>query len=87
MATLYKASVQSKLHYSLQPTGMEGILFLATIFAAPVVLGLTMGALACGLLDVTDKYIGRRLVVQTENTRYQKFLQRLTQSQMTCPVH
>ena len=44
--------------------GVAGIGLLSTVIAAPVVLGLEIAALACGVLGVTGKFIGRRLAVK-----------------------
>ena len=46
--------------------GAGGTVLLSTIIAAPVVLGLEIGALACGALGVTGKFIGRRLAVKAK---------------------
>ena len=39
---------------------------MSTIVAAPVVLGLEIAALGCGLLGVAGKFIGRRLSVKAK---------------------
>ena len=44
--------------------GIGGVGLLTTIIAAPVVLGLEIAALGCGLLGVAGKFIGRRLSVK-----------------------
>ena len=44
--------------------GIGGVGLLSTIIAAPVVLGLEIAALACGVLGVTGKFVGRRLTVK-----------------------
>ena len=41
--------------------GVGGVGLLSTVVAAPVVLGLEAGSLACGILAVAGKYVGRRL--------------------------
>ena len=46
--------------------GIGGVGLLSTIIAAPVVLGLEIAALACGLLGVAGKFIGRRLSVKAK---------------------
>ena len=46
--------------------GIGGVGLLSTIMAAPVVLGLEIAALACGLLGVTGKFIDRRLSVKAK---------------------
>ena len=46
--------------------GIGGVGLLTTIVAAPVVLGLEIAALGCGLLGVTGKFIGRRLSVKAK---------------------
>ena len=43
-----------------------GVGLLATIIAAPVVLGLEIAALGCGLLGVAGKFIGRRFLVKAK---------------------
>ena len=43
--------------------GVGGVGLLSTIVAAPVVLALEIAALACGVLGITGKFIGRRLAV------------------------
>ena len=47
--------------------GIGGVGLLTTVIAAPVVLGLEIAALGCGLLGVTGKFIGRRLSVKAKN--------------------
>jgi len=44
--------------------GIGGVGLLTTIIAAPVVLGLEIAALGCGLLGVAGKFIGRGLSVK-----------------------
>ena len=44
--------------------GIGGVGLLSTIIAAPVVLGLEIAALACGVLGATGKFVGRRLAVK-----------------------
>lgn len=46
--------------------GISGVGLLSTIIAAPAVLGLEIAALACGVLGVTGKFIGRRLLVKAK---------------------
>ena len=46
--------------------GFGGVGLLSTIIAAPVVVGLEIGALVCGLLGVSGKIIGRRLAVKAK---------------------
>ena len=46
--------------------GIGGVGFLTTVIAAPVVLGLEIAALGCGLLGVAGKFIGRRLSVKAK---------------------
>ena len=46
--------------------GVGGVGLLSTIIAAPVVLGLEIAALGCGLLGVAGKFIGRRLSVKAK---------------------
>ena len=46
--------------------GIGGVRLLSTIVAAPVVLGLEVAALGCGLLGVAGKFIGRRLLVKAK---------------------
>ena len=46
--------------------GIGGVSLLTTIVAAPIVLGLEIAALGCGLLGVTGKFIGRRLSVKAK---------------------
>ena len=43
-----------------------GVGLLTTVIAAPVVLGLEIAALGCGLLGVAGKFIGRRLSVKAK---------------------
>ena len=45
-------------------TGISGVGLLSTVIAAPVVLGLEIAALSCGVLGVTGKFVGRRLAVK-----------------------
>ena len=46
--------------------GIGGVSLLTTVIAAPVVLGLEIAALGCGLLGVAGKIIGRRLSVKAK---------------------
>ena len=46
--------------------GVVGVGLLSTIVAAPVVLGLEAGSLACGILAVASKYVGRRLATKAK---------------------
>jgi hypothetical protein len=46
--------------------GVGGVSLLSTIIATPVVLGLEIGALVCGLLGVGGKFISRRLAVKAK---------------------
>ena len=46
--------------------GIGGVGLLSTIVAAPVVLGLKVAALGCGLLGVAGKFISRRLLVKAK---------------------
>ena len=46
--------------------GIGGVSLLTTVIAAPVVLGLEIAALGCGLLGVAGKFIGRRLSVKAK---------------------
>ena len=46
--------------------GVGGVGLLSTIVAAPVVLGLEAGSLACGILAVAGKYDGRRLATKAK---------------------
>ena len=46
--------------------GIGGVGLLSTIIAAPVVLGLEIAALGCGLLGVAGKFISRRLLVKVK---------------------
>ena len=46
--------------------GIDGVVLLSTIVAAPVVLGLEVAALGCRLLGVADKLISRRLLVKAK---------------------
>ena len=46
--------------------GIGGVGLLTTVIAAPVVLGLEIAALSCGLLGVAGKFIGRRLSVKAK---------------------
>ena len=46
--------------------GVGGVGLLTTIIAAPVVLGLEIAALACGLLGVAGKFVSRLLLVKAQ---------------------
>ena len=46
--------------------GIGDVGLLTTVIAAPVVLGLEIAALGCGLLGVAGKFIGRRLSVKAK---------------------
>ena len=46
--------------------GIGGVGLLSTIIAAPVVLGLEVAALGCGLLSVAGKFVSRRLSVKAK---------------------
>ena len=57
-------------------TSISGVGLLSTVIAAPVVLGLEIAALSCGVLGVTGKFVGRRLQSKQENTTRLEFTQR-----------
>ena len=69
--------------------GHWGVGLLSTVIAAPVVLGLKIAALGCGLLGVTGKFIGRRLSVKAKNMTRSEFWQRAnwTISQTMSQLH
>ena len=46
--------------------GVGGVGLLSTVVAAPVVLGLEAGSLACGILAVAGTYVGRRLATKAK---------------------
>ncbi len=46
--------------------GIGSVGLLSTIIAAPVVLGLEIAALACGVLGVTGKFISHRLALKAK---------------------
>ena len=46
--------------------GIGSVGLLSTIVAAPVVLGLQVAAMGCGLLGVAGKFISRRLLVKAK---------------------
>ena len=46
--------------------GIGGVGLLSTIIAAPVVLGLEVAALGCGLLSAAGKFVSRRLSVKAK---------------------
>ena len=46
--------------------GVGGVGLLSTIIAAPVVLGLEIAALTCGVLGMAGKFVGRRLAVKAQ---------------------
>ncbi len=46
--------------------GIGGVGLLSTIIAAPVVLGLELGALSTGLLGISCKFVGRRLAIKAK---------------------
>ena len=46
--------------------GIGGVGLLSTIIAAPVVLGLEVEALGCGLLSAAGKFVSRRLSVKAK---------------------
>ncbi len=46
--------------------GISGVGLLSTIIAAPIVLGLEVGALACAALGVIGKFVGRHLAVKAK---------------------
>ena len=46
--------------------GIGGVGLLTTIVAAPVVLGLEIAAVACGVLGVTGKFVSRRLAAKAK---------------------
>ena len=46
--------------------GVGGVGLLSTVIAAPVVLGLEIAALTCGILGLTGKFVGRRLAVKAK---------------------
>jgi hypothetical protein len=46
--------------------GAAGVALLTTIVAAPIVLGLEIAAVACGLAGMAGKFVGRRLLVKAQ---------------------
>lgn len=46
--------------------GAAGVGLLTTIIAAPIVLGLEVSALACGLVGIAGKFVSRRLLVKAK---------------------
>lgn len=42
-------------------TAISGVALLSTVIAAPVVLGLEIGAVSCGAVRIVSKYLSRRL--------------------------
>ena len=46
--------------------GVGGVGLLSTIIAAPVVLGLEIAALTCGVLGMAGKFVGRRLAIKAQ---------------------
>ena len=59
-------SVDTALISASVGMGIGGVGLLATVIAAPVVLGLETAVLGCGLLGVAGKFIGRRLSVKAK---------------------
>ena len=56
--------VEAALLTACMGLGVGGVGLLSTIIAAPVVLGLEVAALGCGVLGVAGKFVGRRLAVK-----------------------
>jgi hypothetical protein len=46
--------------------GAVGVGLLVTIIAAPIVLGLEVAALACGLVGIAGKFVSRRLLTKAK---------------------
>ena len=46
--------------------GVAGVGLLSTVIAAPVVVALEAGSLACGLAGIAGKYVSRRLLVKAK---------------------
>ena len=46
--------------------GCAGVGLLSTVVAAPVVLGLEIAALACGIIGVTGKFVSQRLALKAK---------------------
>jgi len=46
--------------------GAAGVGLLTTIIAAPIVLGLEVAAVACGLVGMAGKFVSRRLLVKAK---------------------
>ena len=59
-------AVDSMLISASMGMGIGGVGLLSTIVATPVVLGLEVAALGCGLLSVAGKYISRHLLVKAK---------------------
>jgi len=47
--------------------GIGGVGLLSTTIAVPVVLGLEIAALTCGVVGVAGKHVARRLAVKAKN--------------------
>ena len=58
--------IDSALIMTSMGVGVVGAGLLSSIIAAPVGLGLEIAALACGVLGLTGRFIGRRLAVKTK---------------------
>jgi hypothetical protein len=58
--------VDTALFTASMGMGVGGVGLLSTIIAAPVVLGLEIAALACGILGVSGNFIGRRLAAKAK---------------------
>ena len=46
--------------------GAAGVALLTTVIAAPIVLGLEIAAVACGLAGMAGKFVGRRLLIKAK---------------------
>jgi len=58
--------VDSMLLIASLGMGIGGISLLSTVIAAPVVLGMEVAALCCGLLGVAGKFVRRKLTIKAK---------------------
>ena len=48
--------------------GASGVGLLATVISAPIVLGLEVAALVCGLIGIEGKFVGKKTASQSPET-------------------
>ena len=58
--------IDTALLTSSMAMGASGVGLLATVISAPIVLGLEVAALVCGLIGIGGKFVGKKLQVKAQ---------------------